>query len=509
MLSALVLATAASILLASLVIWRDRADAVTRASERTSSISRLIIAHAEAAAAVADRIISVALPPVTAWDLKDQKQAAEIAALLRRSVGENNVVASAAVVDAEGNVLVTSRDFPPKPLNIANRPFVKAYRKDITDPVIMGDPAPGPISGQKRFTFSRAVRNPDGSVRAILNAAIQTASFDLLYREVSNWPGAETGLYGMGGDVLAQVQASPLTSIESLLALEKTIAASRSGTTVMETEEGPELLSWTRSGDYPQIYSATSEPLDEVLHTWRARTAVTVMLVALANILLWVVSVIAIRMNEARQDAAMHDLAVREIHHRLKNSLQLMGSLIRLRARKFQDPALKQSITEILADLQAVAEVHSLLQSMPPGEQIDLGRTIETLCDHLRTSYGAEIVVYIRSHIPVDTKHATGLSIITNELVTNAIKHGGKRVSVSCDVKDGAMQLSVQNEQGALPADFTPGEAGGFGLRAVNAMVNGFGGTLAAANRPEGGAIFTVNVPLAELSPPGPAPQDS
>jgi len=61
------------------------------------------------------------------------------------------------------------------------------------------------------------------------------------------------------------------------------------------------------------------------------------------------------------------------------------------------------------------------------------------------------------------------------------------------------MQLSVQNEKGTLPTDFAPAESSGFGLRAVNAMVTGFGGTLAAAGRPQGGAVFTVTVPLAEL----------
>lgn len=498
---ALVLATALSTIVAGLLVWRDREDAIARAAERTASISRLIIAHAEAAAAVADRIISVAVPPVSAWNLTEEPKAAEIAELLRMSVGENDVVASAAVIDAEGNVLVTSRSYPPKPLNIAERPFMVGHRAGLADPLIMGDPVPGPISGKKRFTFSRAIRNPDGSIHAVLSAAIQTASFDILYDEVANWPEAETGLYAMGGDILAQVQKAPRASQSFLKALEKHMAAfsTSGGTAVLANGQDPELVSWSASAQYPGLYSATSEPMSEVLRTWRTRTITTVILVALGNILLWAFSFLAIRMSSARRAVELHELSAREVHHRLKNSLQLISSLIRMRSANLKDAAARKTVDEILVDLQSVAKIHSLLQNVPGQGHIDLAESLTLLCDHLRATYRVDIALQCAGTIPVNASHATGLSIILNELVTNAIKHGGGNVMVICTVKDDALLLRVLNDGRPLPEDFSMGESGSFGLRAVNVMVKGFNGSLAASNLPDGRVQFAITIPQAEL----------
>ena len=500
--TALVLATLLSAVVAGLLVWRDREDAVARAEERTSSISRLIIAHAEAAAAVADRILAVAVPPVTAWNLTEEPKAAQIADLLRMSVGENDVVASAAVIDAAGNVLITSRSYPAKPLNIADRPFMIGHRAGLADPLIMGDPAPGPISGKKRFTFSRAIRNPDGSIHAILSAALQTASFDVLYKEVASWPDAEAGLYAMGGDILAQVQKAPRSSRSFLKVLEAHIAASGSssgGTAVLANGQGPELVSWSVSGEYPGLYSATSEPMDDVLRTWRTRTFTTVMLVALGNILLWAFSLVAIRMSSARRAAELHELSAREVHHRLKNSLQLISSLIRMRSANLKEAGARKAVDEILVDLQSVAKIHSLLQNVPGQGHIDLAESLTLLCEHLRATYRVDITLSCTGTLPVNAGHATGLSIILNELVTNAIKHGGGNVMVFCAVKDGALLLRVLNDGRPLPEDFTIGEGGSFGLRAVNAMVKGFKGNLAASNLPDGRVQFAITMPQAEL----------
>ena len=500
--SALVLATIVSAVVAGLLVWRDREDAVARAAERTASISRLIVAHAEAAAAVADRIISVALPPVTAWNLAEEPKAAEIADLLRMSVGENDVVASAAVIDGAGNVLVTSRSYPSKPINVADRPFMVAHGAGLADPLIMGDPAPGPISGKKRFTFSRAIRNPDGSIHAVLSAAIQTASFDILYKEVANWPHAETGLYAMGGDILAQVQKAPRASQSFLKVLEQHIAASSApaGTAVLTNGQERELVSWTVSGKYKGLYSATSEPLADVLATWRTRTFTTLLLVALGNILLWAFSLAAIRMSKARRAVELHELSAREVHHRLKNSLQLISSLIRMRSASVKDAAARKTVEEILVDLQAVAKIHSLLQNVPGQGHIDLADSLTLLCEHLRATYRVAIDLECAGTIAVNAAHATGLSIILNELVTNAIKHGGGSVSVSCAVKDDVLVLRVLNDGRPLPEDFRIGASRSFGLRAVNAMVKGFNGTLAAANLPDGRVQFAITMPQAELT---------
>lgn len=486
---------------AAVVILKDREEAIANAAERTASISRMIIAHGDASADIADQIMSVAMPLVAAWDLKDMTQGAELSIRLKQLVGNNSVVAAAAVLDAQGNVLVTSRDYPPQPMNIAERPFHVAHAAGVADPLIAGDAAAGPITGRKRFTLSRANRHPDGSLRAVVVAAIYTSSMDVLYAEAANWPGARSGLYGPNGDVLAQAQTDSRASPQFLAEVERAALASAdsSGTMIATSEPESRIVSWSRSETYPGIYAATSQGLAEALKTWERRAWLTGFLIAAANVMFWGFAYYAARSIEARHAAESHELAVREVHHRLKNSLQLISSLVRMRSAKFTDPQLREIVNEITNDLKAVAEVHTLVQGASKPGAVDIARTIKTLCEYLRTTYHANITCRSATSAIIDANHATALSVIVNELVTNAIKHGGRHVDVSYRSTADTFHIEVSNDGAGLPEGLDVQSTEGFGLRAVRAMVSGLGGKVIAESLSGGGALFAVAIPMSTL----------
>jgi two-component sensor histidine kinase len=494
--------SAITLAIAAILVLRDRQDAIDRAADQTASISRLIVAHADAAIAVADRIVSAASPAVARWDLADPQQAEDITALLKSLVAGNGIVSSAAVISANGDVLVTSRFYPPKPLNISDRPFLKAHRAAAADPVIMGDSQPGPISGKRRFTFSRAGRAADGSLRSIISAAIETDAMDILYSEAANWRGGQAGLYGRNGDVLAQAQTASLPSPAFLSDLGTIVASSAAaaGTAEIQSDAAPRLVSWARSQRNPEIYSATSQSMEQVLKEWRSRLWTTGITVTLLILAFWALGQIAIRRSEARQLARMNELALREVHHRLKNSLQLIGSLIHMRSRKFSDPAWQQETTAILNDLRAVADVHALLQAAPGTDTIDVAEVTRVLCEQLADTYHADIKHRSSGPIPVAGSHATGLSIIINELVTNAIKHGQGDVSVDCRKAAGQLVIEVTNSAVKLLDQPVFANRAGFGLRAVQAMVNGFGGTFSARSNEQGLTVLSIQIPLSSLA---------
>jgi two-component sensor histidine kinase len=490
-----------TVVVASAVVLKDRAEAIDRAAERTASISRMIIAHGDASADIADQILSVALPLVAEWDLKDVTKGAELSLRLKQLVGNNSVVASAAVIGADGTILVTSRDYPPPRLNIADRPFHIAHVAGAADPLIAGDEAAGPITGRKRFTFSRANRYADGSLRAVVVAAIYTSSMDVLYAEAANWPGARAGLYGPHGDVLAQAQTASRSSPALIAEVERIAltSANYSGTAISKTEPETRIISWSRSRTYPGLYSVTSQTMAEALKAWQRRAWMTAILVAASNIMFWGFAYYAAKSVEARHAAESHELAVREVHHRLKNSLQLISSLIRMRAAKFTDPQLKEIVNEITNDLKAVAEVHSLVQGASKPGTVDIAQTIRTLCEFLHTTYGADMTCRSSSSVIINANHATGLSVIVNELVTNAIKHGGGRVEVNCWSTPDTLHLEVSNDGASLPDGFDVESAVGFGLRAVRVMLTGYNGKIAARGLDRGGALFAVSIPMSAL----------
>ena len=485
--------------IAAFMIVKDRQEAIAQASERTSSISRMIIAHGEASASIAEQIVSVALPLVAEWDLRDTAMGKDLHDRLRLLVGNNSDVAAAAVLDGKGNLLVTSSDFPVEPINLSDRPFFDLHAAGSTGSLITGDEAAGPVSGRKRFTFSQSDLNPNGALRAIVVVAIYTSAMDVLYAEAANWPGSRAGLYAAGGDTLAQAQTVSRASKAFLLDIERHANTGSSGTVISTAEPEARIASWNRSENYPTMYSAASQSMNEALKAWHGRTWMIVLFTIVANLLFWSLAHFAARSTQAQEAIKAQDLAMREVHHRLKNSLQLMSSLIRMRSAKYTDPMLREVVNDITSDLRAIAEVHNLVQTASSFGEVDIASATKTLCSHLRRTYHAEISCDAAGPIIISATHATSLSVIVNELITNAVKHGGGAVDVRCWKSEEQLHVAVTSNGTALPDDFSLEAATGFGLRALRALVSGFEGKITAANDEHGFARFLVAIPMTVL----------
>lgn len=108
------------------------------------------------------------------------------------------------------------------------------------------------------------------------------------------------------------------------------------------------------------------------------------------------------------------------------------------------------------------------------------------------------IDVAARPPLPIHADHGTAFAVIVNELVTNAIKHGGGPVKVMLDTDDAMLRLTVTSARGRLPEGFDVDEQKGFGLKAVRSMLQPLGGRLTAANGADGTA-FTIAIPTAAL----------
>lgn len=147
---------------ASYIITQDRQDTLRAVGERSRSMSRMIIAHGDAAADAALQIIGGVYPLVEAWDMADEATARAITARLKATVEGNNMIPAAWVLDAQGHNIADSWNYPQRELSGADRPYFKAHLEGASDPVIAGDDRVGRVTGKERFTVSQAVRRSDG-----------------------------------------------------------------------------------------------------------------------------------------------------------------------------------------------------------------------------------------------------------------------------------------------------------------------------------------------------------
>jgi two-component sensor histidine kinase/putative methionine-R-sulfoxide reductase with GAF domain len=143
--------------------------------------------------------------------------------------------------------------------------------------------------------------------------------------------------------------------------------------------------------------------------------------------------------------AVMRGVVAQEIHHRVKNNLQTVASLLRLQAGAREiDPhkALADSVNRILA----IAAVHEVLTEQR-DDDVDLGELVERLRSMLEQGLGGHKRVSARvESVSLHGERATALALVFSELFQNALEHGGERVSVELERRNGRVRLTVSDD---------------------------------------------------------------
>jgi two-component sensor histidine kinase/putative methionine-R-sulfoxide reductase with GAF domain len=162
----------------------------------------------------------------------------------------------------------------------------------------------------------------------------------------------------------------------------------------------------------------------------------------------------------------MRGVLAQEIHHRVKNNLQTVASLLRLQARGDEgiDPrkALDDSVNRILA----IAAVHEVLTERR-DDDVELGELLERLRAMLVQGLGADKqVATALEPVSLAGDRATALALVFSELFQNALEHGGQSVRVELGQRNGEVVLAISDDGGGLE-----GSPSGTGLSIVQALV--------------------------------------
>jgi two-component sensor histidine kinase len=201
---------------------------------------------------------------------------------------------------------------------------------------------------------------------------------------------------------------------------------------------------------------------------------------------------------KADKSLTQANLLTREIDHRVMNSLQFVSAMLRLQGKKAGPEATAE--IEAAADrVAAVARVHRHFHLEDDTANVSAVTYLRRLCDDLSGILGTTIEVEgAEGSLPTTSIQPIGL--IVNELVTNAAKHGGGKVTVTYRCDDDC-QISVCDEGIGLPDGFNPeGTANGLGMKIAGVLAKQLGGRLVAnANSGGKGACFSVTFPCLGL----------
>ncbi len=189
------------------------------------------------------------------------------------------------------------------------------------------------------------------------------------------------------------------------------------------------------------------------------------------------------------------DVLLRELSHRVMNSLQAISGLLRTESRSIQDPSAAAQFEQAIGRLDAVALAYRSMQASDGVEVVDFSALLTELCDNLSSAMMHKPCVVKAEQALVPPKTAIALSLIVNELVTNAIKHGAngsEPIVVEFRASANRCRLAVQSA-GDLPPGFNA-RSKGFGMRMISSMARELRGEIEVASR-DGTSEFAVTFP--------------
>lgn len=202
-----------------------------------------------------------------------------------------------------------------------------------------------------------------------------------------------------------------------------------------------------------------------------------------------------------RQSLAEKEVLLQEVHHRVKNNLQVIISLTRLQTRQIDEPRTLRLMEDNLARVRAMAMIHENLYKAADLAHIDFSSYLAELLRHLSASYGVGDRIGLQTavelaHLGLDEAVPCGLMV--NELVANALKHAfpeGRRGHIRVGLKESGGQclLTVEDDGIGLPAGLDPEGGATLGLKLVSTLAGQIGGRLVLAN--DGGARCSIFFP--------------
>jgi two-component sensor histidine kinase len=174
--------------------------------------------------------------------------------------------------------------------------------------------------------------------------------------------------------------------------------------------------------------------------------------------------------------AAEREVLLREVNHRVGNSLQIIASLLHLQANSSTQDDVKAALTNAMGRVAAVAQVHRRLYTTHDLKSVSLNQYLDALLEDLRRSAEGNRMSQLTlkaEQIEIDPDRAVAIGIIVNELVMNAVKYaypdGAGPIHVDLHAQGDDVVLSIADEGVGLNAKSDP-RSTGMGQRIVSAM---------------------------------------
>ena len=190
-------------------------------------------------------------------------------------------------------------------------------------------------------------------------------------------------------------------------------------------------------------------------------------------------------LRRRERELVTKDATIREIHHRVKNNLQTVSALLRLQARRIEDPGASQALNEAVRRIASIALVHETLSSSSDSS-VEFDDVLDRLVNHALelTPRMSELKISRSGSLGLlESRIATPLALVITELIYNALEHGleseGSKLDINIDRKAKSIVVTISDDGVGLPEGFTLAGSSNLGLQIVRTLTeNELRGTL-------------------------------
>lgn len=181
-------------------------------------------------------------------------------------------------------------------------------------------------------------------------------------------------------------------------------------------------------------------------------------------------------LRRRERELVTKDATIREIHHRVKNNLQTVSALLRLQARRIEDPGASAALNEAVRRIASIALVHETLSSSRDSS-VDFDDVLGNLVSHaleLSPRMGELQIERTGTIGSLEPRIATPLALVVTELIHNALEHGlaeeGSELGIHATLNGRELAVTISDDGVGLPADFDIATSPNLGLQIVRTL---------------------------------------
>lgn len=207
-------------------------------------------------------------------------------------------------------------------------------------------------------------------------------------------------------------------------------------------------------------------------------------------------------LRRQERELSSKNATIREIHHRVKNNLQTVASLLRIQSRRTKSNKVKEAISQAMRRVEAIAVVHDALAT-GLAQTVDFDEVaarVSPLAAEVANTGGPSVRPTIEGTFgDLPSEFATPLAIVLTELITNAVEHGLRdviegKVTVRAERATNHLRVSVSDNGPGIDAS-TVGQ--GLGTQIIRTLVeNELSATIEWSRGESGGTVVTIEIPL-------------